>query len=89
MEDQQQTISQSRAKRATVVKKAIHYFEDRSNRSVSEDNLFTRRKNLAAHLGIDDSVSKKEIQTINTYCLPMPSSALPSELQESHSSNMG
>ena len=66
-----------------MVKKAIHYFEDRSNRSMSEDNLFTRRKNLAVHLGVDETVSMKEVQKINTYCLPVPSSALPPEAQES------
>ena len=39
-------LTAAQKKRATLVKKAIKYFEDKSNRSVSEDNLFTRRKNL-------------------------------------------
>ena len=26
-----------------------------------------RRKNLAVHLGLDDTVSKREVQKINTY----------------------
>ena len=82
MEDQSEDIKQRKAKRATMVKKAIHYFEDRSNRSMSEDNLYTRRKNLAVHLGVDETVSMKEVQKINTYCLPVPSSALPPEAQE-------
>ena len=60
-----------------MVKKALRYFEDKSNRSMSEDNLFTRRKNLAVHLGLDDKVSLREIQKINTYSLPVPSSATP------------
>lgn len=68
-------MTPAQRKRASMVKKAIRYFEDKSNRSVSEDNLFTRRKNLAAHLGLDEKVSKKEVQKINTYCLPVPSSA--------------
>ena len=82
MEDQVEDVKQRKAKRATMVKKAIHYFEDRSNRSMSEDNLYTRRKNLAVHLGVDETVSMKEVQKINTYCLPVPSSALPPEAQE-------
>ncbi len=36
-------LTAAQQKRATMVKKAIRYFEDKSNRSVSEDNLFTRR----------------------------------------------
>lgn len=83
MEDQsEEDIKKRKAKRANMVKKSIHYFEDRSNRSMSEDNLYTRRKNLAVHLGIDETVSMKEVQKINTYCLPVPSSALPPEAQE-------
>lgn len=86
MEEQQAT--NKRTNRQNMVKKAIHYFEDRSNRSMSEDNLFTRRKNLAVHLGIDETVSQKEVQKINTYCLPLPSSALPSEAQDSIASTI-
>ena len=29
--------------------------------------LCRRRKNLAVHLGLDDTVSKREVQKINTY----------------------
>ena len=68
-------MTPAQVKRATMVKKCIKYFEDKSNRSVSEDNLFTRRKNLAVHLGLDETVGIKEVQKINTYCLPVPSSA--------------
>lgn len=71
------TVAAAKAKRATMVKKAIRYFEDKSNRSVSEDNLFTRRKNLAVHLGLDEKVGMREVQKINTYSLPVPSSATP------------
>lgn len=67
------TQKASNPRRAMLVKKAIRYFDDKSNRSVSEDNLFTRRKNLAVHLGLDEKVSKKEVQKINTYSLPVPS----------------
>ena len=52
------------------------------SKSMSEDNLYTRRKNLAVHLGVDETVSMKEVQKINTYCLPVQSSALPPEAQE-------
>ena len=69
-------LTPAQKKRATLVKKAIRYFEDKSNRSVSEDNLFTRRKNLAVHLGIDEKVSKKEIQKINTLSLPVPATSI-------------
>ena len=53
---QRPPLTAAQQKRATMVKKAIRYFEDKSNRSVSADNLFTRRKNLAAHLGLDEKV---------------------------------
>ena len=36
------STSQHRSKRANMVKKALTYFSDKSNRSMSEDNLFTR-----------------------------------------------
>ena len=73
----EQVNEKAKAKRAAMVKKALRYFEDKSNRSVSEDNLFTRRKNLAVHLGLDENVSLREIQKINTFSLPVPSSATP------------
>ena len=38
----EQLKQQHRSKRANMVKKALTYFSDKSNRSVSEDNLFTR-----------------------------------------------
>ena len=75
--DEEDAAAKAKAKRATMVKKALRYFEDKSNRSVSEDNLFTRRKNLAVHLGLDEKVSLREIQKINTFSLPVPSSATP------------
>ena len=31
-----------------------------------------RRKNLAVHLGLDNKVGIREVQKINTYCLPVP-----------------
>ena len=74
-ENPDEAAEKSKAKRAAMVKKALRYFEDKSNRTQSEDNLFTRRKNLAVHLGLDENVSLREIQKINTYSLPVPSSA--------------
>ena len=35
-------------------------------------DLHFRRKNLAVHLGLDDKVGIREVQKINTYCLPVP-----------------
>ena len=60
--------------RAVVVKKSLKYFEDRSNRSFSADCLFTRRRHLSAHRGVDETVSKKDFNMINVYALPLPSS---------------
>merc|ERR1712062_459743 len=74
-EEVDDAAARAKAKRASMVKKALRYFEDKSNRSMSEDNLFTRRKNLAVHLGLDENVSLREIQKINTFSLPVPSSA--------------
>lgn len=34
--------------------------------------IIIRRKNLAVHLGLDDKTNFREIQKINTYCLPVP-----------------
>lgn len=76
-EEVDDAVARAKAKRASMVKKALRYFEDKSNRSMSEDNLFTRRKNLAVHLGLDENVSLREIQKINTFSLPVPSSATP------------
>ena len=76
-EEVDDAAAKAKAKRASMVKKALRYFEDKSNRSMSEDNLFTRRKNLAVHLGLDEKVSLREIQKINTFSLPVPSSATP------------
>ena len=36
--------------------------------------LFNRRKNLAKHLGVDDSVEKQDLDKINMAILPFPSS---------------
>ena len=60
-----------RRARTVVVKKAIRYFEDRNNRSWSQDSLLTRRRNLAVHLGVDESVCKTEVQKINVHSLPL------------------
>ena len=68
------TEEERKRARAVVVKKSLRYFEDRNNRSFSEDCLFTRRRNLAAHLGVDETVSKKELNMINVHALPLPSS---------------
>ena len=43
-----------------MVKKAIRYFEDKSNRSVSEDNLFTRRKKIAWLVSHCETNSERE-----------------------------
>ena len=61
----------------------IDYFRDRgTNDPVLEESMFTRRKNLISHFGVDETVSKREVEKINTYCLPVPSSVLPQEAQE-------
>ena len=73
------TEEERKRARAVVVKKSLRYFEDTNNRSLSEDCLFTRRRNLAAHLGIDETVSKKELSMINVHALPLPSSVQKSK----------
>ena len=83
-EQVEDAIAKAKAKRASMVKKALRYFEDKSNRSMSEDNLFTRRKNLAVHLGLDEKTSLREIQKINTFSLPVPSSATPFNTTTGH-----
>ena len=69
------TEEERKKARALVIKKSLRYFEDRNNRSFSADCLFTRRRNLSAHLGLDENVSKKDLQMINVYALPLPASA--------------
>ena len=64
-----------RALRAIVVKKSISYFKDKKNRSVTDSCLLIRRKNLAAHLGLDMTVDKKDLDQIILATLPFPSSA--------------
>ena len=64
-----------RALRAVVVKKSLAYFKDKRNRSVTEGCLLTRRKNLAAHFGLDMSVDKNDMDQINLATLPFPLSA--------------
>ena len=64
-------IEKQRALRAGVVKKSIAYF--RGTRSFSDKCLFNRRKNLAKHLGVDDSVEKQDLDKINMAILPFPS----------------
>ena len=63
------TKSEREKARARAVRKSLTYFE---NRSLSEKNLWTRRRNLAAHLGVDETVSKQELNMINVYALPVP-----------------
>ena len=65
-------IEKQRALRAVVVKKSIAYFRD--TRSFSDEGLFNRRKNLAKHLGVDESVEKQDLDKINMAILPFPSS---------------
>ena len=65
------TKSQRDKVRARSLRTSLTYFE---NRSMSAECLFTRRRNLAAHLGVDETVSKKELNMINVYALPLPSS---------------
>ena len=74
------TEEERKRARAVVVKKSLRYFEDRSKRSFSEHCLFTRRRNLAAHLGVDETVSKKELNMINVHALPLPASAQKSKI---------
>ena len=70
----EETLEKQRALRAVVVNKSISYFREKNNRSVSETGLFNRRKNLASHLGVDESVEKKDVDKINMAILPFPSS---------------
>ena len=69
-------IERQRALRAVVVKKSIAYF--RGTRSFSDKCLFNRRKNLAKHLGVDESVEKQDLDKINLAILPFPSSVTKS-----------
>ena len=71
-------IEKQRALRAVVVRKSIAYFRDTNNRSFSEQCLFNRRKNLAKHLGVDESVEKQDLDKINLAILPFPSSVTKS-----------
>ena len=70
----EETLLKQRALRAVVANKSISYFREKNNRSVSETGLFNRRKNLASHLGVDESVEKKDVDKINMAILPFPSS---------------
>ena len=81
MEVEETTLTEEERKqaRSIVARKAIRYFEDRSNRTWSEDNLFARRRNLVAHLGVDETTSRQEVQRINQHSLPTPASALQSQ----------
>ena len=73
------TEEERKRARAVVVKKSLRYFEDTNNRSLSEDCLFTRRRNLASHLGVDETISKKELGMINVHALPLPASVQKSK----------
>ena len=70
----EETLAKQRALRAVVVNKSISYFREKNTRSVSETGLFNRRKNFASHLGVDESVEKKDVDRINMSRLPFPSS---------------
>ena len=72
------TEEERKRAREVVRKKSLRYFEDRNNRSFSEACLFTRRRNLSAHLGVDENVSKKDLHMINVHALPLPLS-IPKE----------
>ena len=68
------TLSEAQRKRArarwtqiTTVTKATSHFKD---------TLLTRRRNLVAHLGVDEEVCKKEVQEINLLALPVPACIL-------------
>ena len=65
------TEEERKRARAVVVKKFLRYFE--------EDYLFTRRRNLATHLGVDETVSKKDLSMINVHALPLPASVQKSK----------
>ena len=70
--------SDERRKAKAAVGKWLEYFENKKAGSsiISDENrLLTRRRNLAAHLGVDESVSKKDLQLINVYSLPLPPSS--------------
>ena len=45
------------------------------NRSKPVNSPLTRRRNLSTHLGVDESVSKEELEMINMSALPRPSSS--------------
>ena len=69
--------SDERKRARAALGKWLQYFETKKTNSaiISEENhLLTRRRNLAAHLGVDESVSKKELELINVYSLPLPPS---------------
>ena len=57
--------------RISTVTKAITQFKD-----CSHNSLLTRRRNLVAHLGVDEGVGSKEVQEINLLALPVPVSIL-------------
>ena len=65
------TDEERKRARTRFLKKSLSYFEDRNNRSFSEDCIIMRRKNLAEHLGVDETVSKRDSDMINVCALPM------------------
>ena len=82
MEVDETTLTEEEGKeaRSRVVSKAIRYSEDRPNRTWSQDNVFTRRRNLVAHLGVDETTSRQEVQRINQHSSRMlPAFALQSQ----------
>ena len=66
------TDEERKIARATVVKTSLTHLK---NRSKPENSVHTRRRNLAAHLGVDETISTEDLQMINIYALPRPSAA--------------
>ena len=69
--------SDERKRARAALGKWLQYFENKKTNSaiVSEESLLlTRKRNLAVHLGVDESVSQKDLRLINVYSLPLPPS---------------
>ena len=57
-----------------TVGKWLRYLENRKKSGATSDEmpLYTRRRNLSVHLGVDEAVNKKDLQLINVCALPLP-----------------
>ena len=57
-----------------AVGKWLRYLENRRKSAATSDEipLYTRRRNLSVHLGVDEAVNKKDLQLINVCALPLP-----------------